>query len=160
MRVRFWLLLLLPLVGLGCGPKVDLTKGLQVVDVSTGWADKGIVNGQNKLVPSISFSVKNVSDQPLKALDINVAFRQNGDQRDWDTEPVMNVAGSDGLAPGATSKPYSVDSDKGYTGTETRAEMLKNSHFVDATVLLFAKYSNTQWVRLGEFPVTRQLIAR
>ena len=38
----------------GCGPDVDLTKALQVEVVSTGWFDAGIVNGQNKLVPSIT----------------------------------------------------------------------------------------------------------
>ena len=64
-RVRTALVRLLSLVAFvsfaGCGPAVDLTKGLQVTIVNTGWFDVGIVNGQNKLVPSISFTLKNVS---------------------------------------------------------------------------------------------------
>jgi hypothetical protein len=51
-----------------CGPTVDLTKGLQVTIVDTGWYDAGIVNGQNKLVPSVTFKLKNVSDQTLASL--------------------------------------------------------------------------------------------
>jgi len=53
---------------------VDLTKGLQILDVSTGWFDAGLVNGQNKLVPTISFKLKNVSDQKLSVLQVNVLF--------------------------------------------------------------------------------------
>ena len=143
----------------GCGPKVDLTKGLQVTDVSTGWADKGIVGGQNKLVPSITFSLKNVSDKNLNVLDVNAAFHQNGESADWDSD-LVNVAGSEGLDPGATTRKFTIDSKQGYksTGDETRADMLKNSHFIDAHVVIFAKYSNTQWTKIGEFPVTRELL--
>ena len=151
--------LLMALAAAGCGPKVDLSKGLQVVDVSTGWADKGIVGGQNKLVPSITFAVKNVSDKNLNVLDINAAFHQNGEDADWDTG-LLNVAGSEGLDPNVTTRRFTIDSKQGYksTGDETRADMLKNSHFIDAHVDLFAKYSNTQWAKIGEFPITRVLL--
>ena len=42
----------------GCGKTVDLATGLQVLDVSTGWFDAGIVDGKNKLVPSVSFTLQ------------------------------------------------------------------------------------------------------
>ena len=38
--------------------------------------------------------------------------------------------------------------------------MLRNSHFVDANVELFAKYGSAQWKRIGQFPVTRRLITK
>ena len=38
-----------------CSAGADVGKALQVIDVSTGWFDAGIVNGQNKLVPSVTF---------------------------------------------------------------------------------------------------------
>ena len=157
--MRIAVALVLAVAAAGCGPKVDLSKGLQVVNVSSGWADKGIVGGQNKLVPSITFAVKNVSDKNLNVLDINAAFHQNGEEADWDTD-LVNVAGSEGLDPNATSRTFTIDSKQGYksTGDETRADMLKNSHFIDAHVDLFAKYSNTQWAKIGEFPITRVLL--
>jgi hypothetical protein len=47
----------------------------------------------------------------------------------------------------------------GYTGSEqSRAEMLQNTQFVDAKVELAAKYGGTQWKRLGQYPIERQLI--
>jgi hypothetical protein len=65
MRVsaRLLLCLALPFMSLACGPTVDLTKGLQVAIVNSGWYDLGIVNGQNKLVPSVTFTLRNSSDQ-------------------------------------------------------------------------------------------------
>ena len=59
-----------------CGPAVDLTKGLQVTVVNTGWFDVGIVNGQNKLVPTVSFTLKNASEQKLVSLQVNALFRR------------------------------------------------------------------------------------
>jgi hypothetical protein len=160
MRLRGWLIALLAAAAFGCGPKVDLTTGLQVTDVSTGWADAGIVDGQNKLVPSISFTLKNVSDKSLVALDLNAKFyRVTEPTIDWDTD-MVNIAGSEGFAAGASSKRLTIDSKQGYKGTDSRVEMLKNSQFVDAKVAIFAKYSNTSWVRLGDYDVPRQLIAR
>ena len=71
------------------------------------------------------------------------------------------MAGSEGLAPGLTSAPQTIRSQLGYTGSDqTRDDMLKNSHFVDAEVELFAKYGSTQWKRIGEYPITRRLIIK
>ncbi len=47
----------------GCGPTVDLTTGLTIEMPTTGWVDAGMVDGRNKLVPAVTFTVKNVSDQ-------------------------------------------------------------------------------------------------
>jgi len=44
-----------------CGPRVDLATALSVTDVFSGYYDFGIVNGLNKLVPSISFRLKNAA---------------------------------------------------------------------------------------------------
>jgi hypothetical protein len=160
MRVLAGQLILLAMLSAGCGgPPVDLTKGLEIVDASTGWYDAGPVNGQNKLVPSISFTLKNISDQPLVALQINAVFRRLNDKDEWGSAFIA-VTKSDGLPPGATSQPITINSQLGYTGTDPRAQMLQNSQFVDAKVDLFAKYASLQWVRIGERPIERRLITR
>jgi hypothetical protein len=144
----------------GCGPAVDLTKGITINVLKTGWYDAGIVNGQTKLVPSITFTVTNVSDQRLKMLQVNSLFRRVSEPDEWGSA-LVTVAGSDGLAPGATTEPLTVKSNLGYTGSDqTRQEMLHNSHFVDAKVELFAKYGSVQWVRVSDFPITRELLAK
>jgi hypothetical protein len=153
-------LLFLLFLSPGCGPTVDLAKGLQVQDVSTGWFDAGIVNGKNKLVPSISLKLKNVSDQKLPVLQVNALFRRATEKDEWGSG-FMTAAGSEGLAPGAATETLTITSQLGYTGSDqSRQEMLKNSHFVDAKVELSAKYGSAQWVRIGDFAITRQLIAK
>jgi len=142
-----------------CGPTVDLRQGLQVEIEKTGWYDAGIVNGQNKLVPMAAFRLKNVSGRRLSTLQVNALFRRVSEPDEWGSA-FVNAAGSSGLAPGATTETLAVKSQLGYTGADPRQEMLKNSHFVDAKVELFAKYGSTQWVRVGEYPIARELITK
>ena len=153
-------LLLVCAFGTGCGPAVDLTKGLQVGIVNSGWFDVGIVNGQNKLVPSVTFTLKNTSEKTLASLQVNALFHQVDSTDEWGNA-FLTVAGSAGLAPGAETAPLMIKSPLGYTGSDqSRLEMLQNTHFKDAKVELFAKYGSVQWVRLGTYPITRQLLTK
>jgi len=160
MRIPAWLpsVLIAGLCASACGPKVDLTKGLQIADTSSGWLDAGISEGQNKLVPTFTFTLKNVSDQALRALDVNARFVTVNEQTEWDSS-LVTVGGSNGLPLGG-SEHLTLTSKQGYKSPDARAEMLKNSQFVDAKVKLYAKYSNVQWVALGEYPIARQLITQ
>jgi len=144
-----------------CGPTVDLAKALRVENVSTGWFDDGIKDGKNKLVPSITFALRNSSDQTLVVLQVNAVFhRVNDPKAEWGTG-FMSVAGSEGLAPGAASPPVTIRSPLGYTGSDqTRDEMLHNSQFVDARVDLLAKYGSAQWTKVGEFQIERKLMTK
>jgi hypothetical protein len=154
------LLLLAFLSAAGCAPPVDLTKALQLDIIDTGWFDAGIINGQNKLVPSATFTLKNLSDQKLSVLQLNALFRRVNENEEWGSG-FLPVVGSEGLAPGATTPPITIRSQLGYTGSDqSRQEMLQNSHFVDAKMELFAKYASTQWVRIGTYPITRQLLTK
>jgi hypothetical protein len=161
MRASARLLVFLALVSsVACAPAVDLTKGLEVTIVNTGWYDLGIVNGQNKLVPSVTFTLRNTSDQKLVTLQINALFRRVGENTEWGSG-FLTVVGSQGLAPGSTTEPITIRSQLGYTGNDqSRQEMLQNTHFVDAKVELFGKYASTQWVLLGSYPITRQLLTK
>ena len=151
----------LALVAAGCGgPAVDLKQGLKIDIVDTGWFDAGIVEGKNKLVPTVSFTVQNVSDQKLVNLQMMASFfRVSDTSSEWGNS-LLNVAGSEGLAPGATTPALTMKSPLGYTGSDPRADMLKNSHFVDAMVKLVAKYAATQWTHVREVPIERKLITQ
>ncbi|MBI4485128.1 MAG: hypothetical protein HY655_03870 [Acidobacteria bacterium] len=159
MRNTASLLLLFGMTTAACGgPSVDVSKGLQVLDISTAWQDVGIVDGQNKIVPTITFKVKNVSDQKLTGLQLNLLFRRITEpNEEWGSAFVISPAPG-GLAPGQTSERITATSQLGYKGTEPREQLLKNSQFVDAKVDLFAKYASVQWKKVGEFPIDRQLI--
>lgn len=160
MRAACLALLLAVAVG-ACGPAVDLSKGLEVQRVSTGWFDAGIVDGKAKLVPSITFTLKNTSDQTLRVLQVNAVFHRVSEPKDEWGNAFLTAAGSDGLKPGSSTGPITIRSNLGYTGSDqTRDEMLHNSHFVDATVDLSAKYGSTQWMKIAQSPIERTLLIK
>jgi hypothetical protein len=160
MRALATLLSIVLFASAACGPTVDLTKGLQVEVLDTGWFDRGIVNGQTKLVPSATFTLKNLSDQKLVSLQVNALFRRVSENEEWGSG-FKTIVGSEGLPPGATTPPVTIRSELGYTGSDqSRQEMLQNSHFVDAKMELFAKYASTQWVRVGTYPIERKLLTK
>jgi hypothetical protein len=155
------LVLALALAGSGCGgPTVDLKQGLQIDIVDTGWFDAGVVDGKNKLVPTVSFTVKNVSDQQLVSLQMMASFFRVSDTASEWGNGLLNVTGSEGLAPGATSPVLTMKSPLGYTGTDPRADMLKNAQFIDALVKFVAKYAAIQWTHVREVPIERKLITQ
>src|SRR5262249_26545986 len=103
---------------------------------------------------------KNNSDQKLVQLQINSLFRHGTDAEEWGSA-FVTAAGSDGLAPGASTAPLLLKSANGYTGSDqSRQEMLANPQFVDAKSQLFAKYGPVQWVRMGEHPIERKLLEK
>lgn len=140
----------------GCRSR-EVERDLKITDVRTGWYDAGIVEGQNKLVPSVSFRIQNVSQEPIDNVQINAIFRRMNESEAWGDRLVRGV-GDNELSPGATGEPLIVRSERGYTGTESRAQMLKNSQFVDAKVELFGKHGSRTWVKMAEFPIDRELI--
>lgn len=143
--------------GIACGPDVDLMRGLKVENVSTGWYEAEGTDAQIKLVPAVSFTLKNLSDQKLGTLQVNAVFKRIDQDYEW-ASGFLTAAGSEGLPPGGATNTLFVASPLGYTGTESRFDMLKNSQFVDAKVEVFAKYAATKWVPVGEYAIARQLI--
>ncbi len=143
----------------GCGPTVDLTTGLTIEMPTTGWVDAGMVDGRNKLVPAVTFTVKNVSDRTLPALQVNAVFRRVTESDGWG-DGFRSLSGSSGLAPGAAAGPVTLQAQLGYTGSDPAGELLHHSQFVDVKVDVFAKYGSTKWTRLGEYPIARQIMER
>jgi hypothetical protein len=138
-----------------CGKPIDLKQAIQVNDVSSGWFDAGIQNGKNKLVPSVTFKLKKNGDVNLSSISLNLTFIFIDTQEHADDVFVQSVAFE-----GAETAPIVVRSQWGYTGDppQTRAEMLKNSHFRDMEVQIFAKQSSSQWVELQRVKIARQLL--
>lgn len=145
--------------GAGCSPTVDVAAALRLESVTTGWVDVGPVGTNNKLVPAVSFTVKNTTDRTLAPVQVNAVFRRVGEPSEW-TNGMVTAAGSSGLAPAAATDRLVIKGDAGYTGADSQWDLLRNSHFVDATVDLFARYGSRQWARVGEYRIARQIVER
>ena len=169
----------------GCGgPTLDMSATLAVTDVTTGWLDIGLDDlGRSKLVPTISFRLRNISDGHVRTLQLNGVFRRcqvavggeppvsevspanpeagtcAGEIQEWGNAYVRAV-GREGLDAGALAGPFTMESGLGYTGEQPRVEMLQHRDFVDVKVELFIKHRADPWVRLGEHPIDRQLLTQ
>jgi hypothetical protein len=162
------LLAVLPLVAAGCGRPVDLKQALQVDELSGGYHDAGIVDGRNKVVPSITFRLKKSTDDSLRPLSVNVVFKQlpragtavapgQPAENEWDEVFKQSVPFD-----GSQTELMTVRASAGYTGDppQSRADILKHSQFQDVRVHIFAKHSSSQWVEIAQYDLPRQLLTQ
>ena len=142
----------------GCG-NVDVLSALRITDVQTGWYDAGLVNGQNRLLPSISLRLENISEQTVSRIQLNAVFHRviETDEPPLGDHFVQAIDG-EGLAAGDTGDQLVLRSSFGYTGSQSRQEMLQNRMFVDARVEVFAKSGSRPWTNIGEFSIDRRLL--
>ena len=155
--------LLLAVFLAACSPSVDIKEAVEVADVSSGWYDAGIVDGKNKVVPSVTFKLRKKPDADLSGVALNVAFRYvpapgSNVEEPWEDFYVQRAE----FKNGNETDPLVVRLPNGYTGEppQSRAEMLKNSHFRDVRAHIFARVTSAQWVEIGAIDVQRQLIVR
>src|SRR5436305_12551674 len=145
MRNRALILPLLALVFAGCSRPIDRKQVLQITDVSGGYADAGIVEGRNKLIPSITLRLKKTTDASIRPLSLNVVFKKLPPrgaaaapgapvEADWDEAFVQNVPFDGNQTSAVTIRPKA-----GYTGDppQSRADILKHSRFQDVRVHIF-----------------------
>jgi hypothetical protein len=146
-----------------CSRSVDVKDTVEVVDTSSGWHDAGIVDGKNKIVPSVTFRLKKKNGTDLSGVALNVVFRHPAaeganTEEDWDEVFIQRAdfRGAD------LTDPLIVRTEKGYTGDppQSRLDILKHSQFRDVRARIYAKHSASQWVEIGAVDVQRQLLVR
>jgi hypothetical protein len=153
-------LLLLTFSTAGCTRQVEVEKVIKVTDVHTGWYDAGLqADGKNKLVPSISFKLQNVSNEPVQSVQLMAIFRRVGEAEAWDDTYVRGI-GREPLPPGASTNRLVLHANAGYTGEQARLQMLQNKQFVDARVEVLGRKGPRTWVKIGEYQIDRQLLTQ
>lgn len=159
---------LLAVLTAGCGKPVDLKQVLQVTDLTGGYHDAGIVDGRNKLVPTLTLRLKKSTDDDIRPLSLNIVFKKlpkagtvvapgSPAEEDWDEVFVQSVPFN-----GNQTAPITIQTKAGYTGDppQSRADILTHSQFQDVRAHVFAKHSATQWVEIGTFDIPRQVLAQ
>ena len=108
-------------------------------------------------MPSISLKIQNVSPEDISNVQVNAIFRRMGEQEAWG-EHFVRAIDSNGLKAGSTGGDIVLRSTLGYTSDTSRADMLRNSQFVDARVEIFGQHGSRTWAKMGEYPVERKLL--
>src|SRR5262245_52057644 len=77
-----------------CGSAVDLNKGLEMVDVLSGYYDDGLRNGTTHMVPSITFRLRNKTEKTIGPVQTSVAFWPQGADGEKDSVLVQAIGAS------------------------------------------------------------------
>jgi hypothetical protein len=144
-------------VAAGCGSDVSASAPLQVESLASGWVPVEVAPGHSKIVPALSFQLRNVSARSTGAVQVNAIFHRGTDSAEWGNA-FQTAAGSSGIGAGASTGHIVLTPHQGYTGSDGPADLLENSKFVDARVDLYSRAGAEAWTKIGEFPVTRVLL--
>ncbi len=155
---RLFVLATTLLLTAGCGRSASVPEAIELYDVRTGYDDGGRDSGQNRLLPTIAFKVRNKADRDIHSVQFNAVFRVIGDPEELGAQLILGID-HNGLAAGQTVGPFTLRSMFGYSGEQARIEMFQHASFQDVQVQLFAKQGGDQWVKVDDLVVERQLLA-
>jgi hypothetical protein len=140
-----------------CGARVNLSTALEVTDVLTGYYDAGLKDGWNYLKPSITFKLRNKGAEKINAVQLSVAFWQDGADGEWDSH-VMQAIRADGLDGNASTAPLVARSPNvGFRLEGARADFFQHTMFKDVEARLFASQAGNIYP-LGRFKIDRVII--
>jgi hypothetical protein len=134
----------------------NLSQALAVTDIISGYYDNGIKAGANHLVPSITFRLKNQSQEAIYGVQLTVAFWADGDDGEKDSVQVTGIGGTP-VQSGQSTESITVRSTVGFTLEQPRSELFTHSLFRDWTIKMFAR-SGGRIYSIGEFKVDRRFI--
>lgn len=141
----------------GCGPQPNLATDLTLVPTVSGYYDDGVQpDKQNRLLPSLTFELRNVGSLPINNVDLVVAFWEVGADGENDSKQIRGIRGS-ALEPGKSSEAITVRASVGYKYPGPRAEFFVNQRWKGFIVKVFAKLGG-KTTKLGEFPIETRLL--
>jgi len=139
----------------GCGPQLDLSK-LEPTEILSGYYDDGVKDGLNRLLPSISFRLKNNDALPASQVQLTVSFWRDGDDGEKDSLEIAGIGGEE-VPQGGMIPPILVRAKVGYTLEQPRDELFTHSLFRDFTARIFAKRGG-KIVPIGQFRIDRRVL--
>lgn len=133
----------------------EVTKSIEMVWQETVWLESGNVGTDIKVVPSIRFKIKNVGPKPLEYVNFEGVFRI--EETDKELGSGGALAFRDGLLPGEESDEIAIQSNFGYTGSNS-ANIMKNKEWKEVRVALYARTKGSGPAPIGEiYPVKREI---
>ncbi len=150
----------LAIVHTGCDktPSVtELKTYLEVTEMKTKWVDKYYQPWPQKLklVPVISFRVKNISGRTLRHVYFNAIFREKGEAENLGDD-LLAAFGKKPLLPGEVSDEIVMKSNFGVEG-KNLAHFKNNPAWKPVTLKLFIKIKGSRYALLGEWDVSQEI---
>lgn len=161
-RQRAWLwrtvgILVIGTLGAGCRVP-DPLQELELTDVEGYWAVDPSRGETNYLAPVVRFAMRNVTDTPLRSIQVKVNFRREGEAV-W-SEAFRQASPVNGqlLAPGesvlVTLKP---EGEGRYSSPGPPEAMFEHELFEDVKAEVFIRMGRSGWVFMLETDVERRI---
>jgi hypothetical protein len=132
-------------------------KSLQIVEHDSIWVEKSRVLNAKKvtLVPSITFRVKNVGEEPMKDVIFKgeFLFDDTGEKLSEGTASALKET----LLPGETGGDISIRSDLGYDATSKEAFVQNPEVWRKVKVNIYARQLDYEYVLLGIYPIRQEV---
>lgn len=135
----------------------EIKASIEIVDVETKWVKKEYFPWPQKLTlaPAISFRVKNLSEKPLRYVNIFANFKLKNDSENLG-DRFFSVFQSKPLMPEELSDVFLMICNFGFEG-KNLADFKNNPAWKIADVKLFIRTKGSQPVLLGEWEVSRKI---
>lgn len=135
----------------------ELKASIELVDVKTSWEKKYYQPWPPKLilVPSISFKVKNIGENPLKYVYFNGIFKSEGDKENLGDNFVAGIRGEP-VMPGEISDTITLRSFQGVEG-QNLAHFKNNPAWRLVQVKIFVKSTGAEYIPIEEYDISRTI---
>lgn len=137
------------------GPK-EVADSIQVVQYDTKWVEKESTANEVKVVPAITFKIKNTGQRPLEYVNLEGVFEIEETGKVL-SDGAAQAFGDKPLLPGETSSDIFIKAFFGYSG-RTKAGILENKEWKQIRVKLFARTKGSPPVAIGEiYSIKREI---
>lgn len=134
----------------------ELAESIKVVDYDTKWVEKESTADEVKIVPSITFKIKNTGKRPLEYVTFEGVFEieesgkvlSDGVAQSFFDKPLM---------PGEVSDNIFIKAFFGYSG-RTKASIMENKEWKQIRVKIFARAKGSTPVAIGEIYPIKKII--
>ena len=138
----------------GCSRAVDIRQALEVTETSGGWYNAGIVDGKNKIVPSVTFRLRKKAEGDFGGVSLNVVFREppaagGTAEEEWDEVFIQNVPFAEGNADRTDDRPPG-EGIHGRTSADRASKSWNTASSATCGRASLPRPAASQWVELGD----------
>ncbi len=134
----------------------EVKNSIKVLVVNTDWTYKYRTKNEVRIVPEITFKIKNIGKKPLQYLIANVIFDLEGLNQElgngW--KPIISKKP---LLPGETSEPITIKSGFGYRASSVKAFYKNYYNWKRAWANIFIKWKGSRYVKFGTFEIRKHI---
>jgi hypothetical protein len=148
--------LMLFMAGCRAPSDAEIKSTIEVLNVETKWVMKEYRQWPNpilKIVPSVTFNVKNNSQEPLKYVNFNAIFKYKFDP-ETRGDCFLAAIGREPIQPSSLSSAIFMRSNYGVQASNLQAIKTSPEWGKPWAVKLFVQWKGSHPVQLGEWPVS------